>query len=241
MPRLWPRTLSAGRNFALASVVVVSTASCMAYPYGSTQQDSYGVLPAGEPRAGTVRPTPSHAELLSLSTGTYLGRVLAERDSLLERWPDRLNNPIRVWIEAGDLAPWEQGFPEAVAQAFNEWVDTGIPLRFEYVANANRAEVRVHWADRLRDKTGSTTWKTTGAGWIQASDVTLATHMSSGQPLDRANVRQIALHEIGHVIGLSHSGDSHDIMSPVVRVDALSPADIATARLIYEMPAGRVH
>lgn len=238
MSRLWPRPLRAGRNFALASIAVVSTASCVAYPYGSTQQDSYGVLPAGEPRGGV--PRPSHAEFISLSTGTYIGRTLAERDSIIERWPDRVTHPIKVWIEAGDLQPWETGFPEAVAQAFNEWVDTGIPLRFEYVRNANQADVRVHWADRLRDKTGSTTWRTTGAGWIEASDVTLATHMSGGQPLDRGNVRQIALHEIGHVIGLSHSNDSHDIMSPVVRADALSRADIATARLIYEMPAGRV-
>lgn len=238
MSRLWPRPLRAGRTFALASVLVASAASCVAYPYGSTQEATYGVLPAGEPRAIVARP--SHTELISLSTGTYIDRLLADRDSVIERWPDRVNRPIRVWIEAGDLEPWETGFPEAVAQAFNTWVDAGIPLRFEYVRNANQAEVRVHWTDRLRDKTGSTTWRTTGAGWIQASDVTLATHMSSGQPLDRANVRQIALHEIGHVIGLSHSYDSHDIMSPVVRVDALSRADIATARLVYEMPAGRV-
>jgi matrixin len=238
MSCLGPRSQRAGRTFTFAFAVAASLGGCVAYPYAS-QEGSYGVLPAGEPRAGTARP--SHAELISLSTGTYVDRLLADRDSVIERWPDRVNNPIRVWIEAGNLEPWEAGFPQSVAGAFNEWVDTGIPLRFQFVSDANRAEVRVHWAERLRDKTGSTTWRTTGAGWIQGSDVTLATHMSSGQPLDRANVRQIALHEIGHVIGLSHSNDSHDIMSPVVRVDALSRADVATARLIYAMPAGRVH
>ena len=238
MSRRWSRPLRAGRRIALASLAAMFVAGCVAYPYQS-QEGSYGVLPVGEPRA-TNSSHPSHAELVSLASGTYFGRLLSDRDSVVERWPDRVSSPIKVWIEAGDLEPWEAGFPEAVAQAFNEWVDAGIPLRFQFVSNANRAEVRVHWADRLRDKTGSTTWRTTGAGWIQGSDVTLATHMSTGRPLDRGNVRQIALHEIGHVIGLSHSNDSHDIMSPVVRVDALSHADVATARLIYEMPAGRV-
>src|SRR5438270_5256901 len=98
MSRLRPRPKRAGRTLAFFSVVVVSLGACVGYPYGS-QKDSYGVLPAGEPRTGTSRP--SHAELVSLSTGTYVDRLLSDRDSVIERWPDRVSNPIKVWIEAG--------------------------------------------------------------------------------------------------------------------------------------------
>jgi len=64
--------------------------------------------------------------------------------------------------------------------------------------------------------------------------------MTSGRSLDTRGVRAIALHEIGHMIGLSHSTDGHDIMAPLVRVGDLSSTDRATARLLYTFPAGRI-
>jgi predicted Zn-dependent protease len=68
----------------------------------------------------------------------------------------------------------------------------------------------------------------------------LATHMGDGRPLDGQSLRAIALHEIGHLIGLAHSDDGHDVMAPLVRVTALSAADRATARLLYTLPAGHL-
>jgi predicted Zn-dependent protease len=53
-------------------------------------------------------------------------------------------------------------------------------------------------------------------------------------------VRAIALHEVGHAIGLAQSDDRHDIMAPLVRVAALSVGDRATARLLYALPAGHL-
>ncbi|HXT14065.1 MAG TPA: matrixin family metalloprotease [Gemmatimonadaceae bacterium] len=196
--------------------------------------------------AGNLEPTvarnrASLTELLSASGGTYIARILADRDSTFERWPDHVSNPLRVWIDSSSaLSGPQSGFPAAVREAFGEWDTTGIPLRFMYVARPGDADIRVRWTDHLDRKTGSTTWRTDRYGWLTGSDITLATHISDGHVLDSRGMRAIALHEVGHALGMSHSIDGHDIMAALVRVDGLSQTDRNTIKLLYSYQAGRV-
>ena len=186
--------------------------------------------------------TASLSEVMLGSTGTYIQRVLADRDSTIERWPEHVVNPLRVWIDSGSTVTGEQAeFPTAVRDAFAEWAMTGIPLQFTYVGRADDADIRVRWTEHLERKTGSTTWRTDRAGWMTVSEITLATHISNGNALDARGMRAIALHEVGHALGLSHSIDAHDIMAPLVHVDDLSEPDRNTIRFLYSLPAGRVH
>jgi hypothetical protein len=179
--------------------------------------------------------------ILNASTGTYIGRVLADRDSTLERWPERGSTPLRVWIDTGNVLSGEQAaYPAAVRTAIAEWEATGIPLRFVYVDSPRNADIRVKWTNYLDKKTGSTTWRTDRSGYITRSEVTLATHMSDGRLLDGPGMHAIALHEMGHALGLSHSLDQHDVMASLVRVDGLSAPDRETIKLLYSLPAGHV-
>jgi len=52
------------------------------------------------------------------------------------------------------------------------------------------------------------------------------------------DVRLVALHEIGHLIGLDHSSDSTDLMYANTKVRDLSARDVASAVLLYELPPG---
>jgi hypothetical protein len=181
-------------------------------------------------------PAPLRIDVLRAAGGTYIGKVLAERDSTLSRWPSRLADPIRVWIEPSSML----GFDERVRDAFGEWTDIGLPLRFVFVDQARDAEIRVRWTDFLSHKTGNTIWRVDRSGWMRGSDVLLATHLGDGRILDSRSLRAIALHEVGHALGLAHSDDRHDVMAPLVRVAALSNEDRATARLLYALPAGHL-
>src|SRR5262245_14306723 len=73
-------------------------------------------------------------EVMSNAMGTYIDRVLADRDSTLERWSDHDNGPLRIWIDSSDTITGVQAaFPEAVRAAFADWISTGIPLMVTYV------------------------------------------------------------------------------------------------------------
>ena len=181
-------------------------------------------------------PAPSREQVLSVAGGTYIGRLLRERDSTLSRWPDRRSDPIRVWIEPSSMV----GFTDRVRDAFGEWTEIGLPLRFIFVDRARDAEIKVRWTDRMDRKTGNTVWRADRDGWMRGGDVLLATHLGDGRVLDARSLRAIALHEIGHTIGLAHSDDRHDVMAPLVRVASLSDGDRATARLLYTLPAGHL-
>jgi hypothetical protein len=180
-------------------------------------------------------------EILLGAEGTYIGQLLADRDSTIERWPARTTRPLRIWIDSSEtVAGPQSGYPSAVRAAFEEWSRTGIPIHVTYVDKDKDADVRVRWTDRLDHKTGSTTWRTDRGGQLTSSDITLATHVSDGHSLDARGMRAIALHEVGHALGLSHSDDSRDIMAPLVRVDGLSPSDRGTIKLLYSLPAGHI-
>src|SRR5215213_3517608 len=176
------------------------------------------------------------------SAGTYVNELLLQRDSALARWPDRRTRPLRVWVQPNTPASdFSGGFPEIVRAAFDEWMTTGIPLSFSFVYDSSEADVHVTWINRFDEQiSGKTLWAHDDDWWIVEANIVLAVHHRGGEPLDSSAVRAIALHEVGHLIGLDHTTDTANIMTPKVRVKELSDADRATARLLYTLPPGKV-
>ena len=176
------------------------------------------------------------------SQDTYINDVIASHDSALARWPDRAGNPLRVWVQP--TARYD-GFNAAavpvVRSAFVEWSEVGIPVPFTFVLDSSMADVRVTWVDRFTESiSGKTLWAHDEGWWIIDANIQLAVHHHSGEVLDTTSVRAIAMHEVGHLLGLDHTTDTTSIMAPKVRVRDLSAADRATALLLYRLPAGRL-
>ncbi len=221
------RVLAAG----LAGLALMGLMNCA--PFRPSTRD--GILSAA------FAPRALLEDVLSAAPGTYIDRILVDRDSTIERWSDHVRRPLHIWIDSSSAMTGVQShFPAVVRAAFSAWAETGIPVRFLYVGSARDADVRIRWTDHLDHKTGSTTWRTDRGGWLLNSDITLATHLSDGHPLDARGMRAIALHEVGHALGLSHSTDANDIMAPLVRVDSLSVPDRSTIKLLYSLPAGHI-
>ncbi len=176
------------------------------------------------------------------STSTYISEVLAAHDSSLARWPDRRTEPLRVWIQpVSRIQNWSPTSLPLVRDAFLEWAESGVPINFTFVLDSASANVHVTWVDRFREPiSGKTLWTHDERWYILQANVMIAVHHQSGEPLDRAATRAIALHEVGHLLGLDHTTDTTSIMAPRVRVKELSGPDRATAQLLYSLPPGRV-
>jgi hypothetical protein len=180
--------------------------------------------------------------LVENQVGTYIGDILAERDSNIARWPDRSSRPMRVWIQSADsLHDWNPAYVAQVRDAFTTWVSSGAPIPFTFVVDSTAAEVHVTWVDHFDEQiSGKTMWARDDNWWIVDANIAIALHHNHGEPLDASAVRAIALHEVGHLLGLDHCVDTANIMTPRVRVRDLSAADKATMLLIYSLPPGNV-
>jgi predicted Zn-dependent protease len=210
--------------------------------FGEVEKNSTSMKGSSDSLALTREVADVRRRLEVAAPGTYIGDVLASRDSSLARWPERRTVPLRIWVQpAARVKDFAPSFVPLVRQAFSDWGEVGIPIAFTFVFDSSSADVRVTWIDRFDETiSGKTLWAHDENWWIVDAQIVLAVHHKSGEALDAAAMRAIALHEVGHLIGLDHTSDTTAIMTPRVRVKELSASDRATAQLLYLLPPGRI-
>jgi hypothetical protein len=177
--------------------------------------------------------------ILGPGNDVYLVPVESPSGGVLPRWrtgEDGSPRTVTIYFEnPEDPVRFGRGYRWAVNQALSQWASIpGVALRFQEAAGRGTAQVIVKWVTQMSTAhSGLTAWETDQNGWIASAVVTLTLLRRDGQPVGRHLARRIALHEVGHLVGLGHSEDAGDMMFPTSERSRLSPRDRATAKLLY--------
>lgn len=159
--------------------------------------------------------------------------------SPLRRWSEAQVDSVTVWIAPGEPVPlWQAANRTMVRDAFHAWSAAGAPVRFVFVPDSTHADVRVVWSDLLADgRAGQVTRFTDARGWVRSALMEMSTRNLGGGAQDTLTVRAVALHEVGHLLGLEHSHDERDVMAPWVVAGSLTRRDRAAMRTLYGVGA----
>ena len=202
----------------------------------------HAVVPAND-AVQSIAPAELRRRVANLETGTYVADILSEQDSMLYRWPDRLSDAVRVWVQpTSDVADWRPEYPDVARGVFAEWSQAGFPLTFTFIADSTTADISIRWLDHFPPDAGQRIGETertqTPAALITNARIAAALHDSAGRLIRPTAVAGILRHEVGHALGLNHANDKTSVMYYESATSDIAPSDRATLRLIYLVPAG---
>lgn len=194
----------------------------------------------------TVKPKKILGILLILSLGfalIELSQAQAQVSLSLERitWD---HSTIRALLTPpANESWWDPSYLNATLRAIGQWNHAILDFTSNYTDYAYLSKLRVAQTTSYSTSTGfdvyiswtekspssgdeigyANTSYTQPSGIIVDSRITLASKTLEGYVLNEFEMQNIALHELGHSLGLSHSNTDKDIMYPKITLNPLTP------------------
>ncbi len=161
----------------------------------------------------------------------------------LFRWPLK-RFPLRVYIVSAEaLKSYRPEYEEAVRQSIDDWDKATLgQIGLKIVDSADQADITVNFVDdlhapALRAEAGKAKLHSNMEGVDKASVLLLTISPFPDQLMTRDFMRMIAVHEIGHALGLTgHSPYEEDVMFPALSNQrGITSRDVATLYKLYEI------